>query len=61
MNNKRDCCSTVSKLENDGSTLSEDKESLEDSNNDAEKKTVTFYCWGKTERTQKMCKKSKVT
>ena len=57
MNNKRDCCSTASKLENDGSSLSEDKESLEDSNNDAEKKTVTFYCWGKTERTQKMCKK----
>ena len=49
MNSKWDSCNTHAQWENDGSISSEDEDSLDDSNNDAEKKTVTFYRWGKTE------------
>ena len=49
MNNKRDSCNTQPQWENDGSMLSEDEKSLDVSNKDTEKKTVTFYRWGKTE------------
>ena len=40
---------------NDGWMSSEDQESLDDSNDDAEKKTVKFYCWRKTKWTQETC------
>ena len=49
MNSKCDSCNTHPQWEKDGSMLSEDEESLDDSNGDAEKKTVTFYRWGKIE------------
>ena len=55
MNSKCDSCSTPFQWENYGSTSSEDEESLDDSNDDAKKKTMTFYHQGKTERTQNAC------
>ena len=53
-NSKCGSCSTPPQWENNGSTSSEDEVSLNDSNDDAEKKIVTF-CWGKIESTQKIC------
>ena len=47
MNGNCDSCSTLHQRENDGSTSSEDEESLNDSNDVAGKETVTFYRWGK--------------
>ena len=55
MNCKCDSYSTPAQWENDGSTSSENEESLDNSNDDTDKKTVTFYLWGKTEKTQKVC------
>ena len=49
MNSKCDSCNTHLQWENDGSMSSEDEESLDDSNDDTEKKTVIFYRWGKNE------------
>ena len=53
MNSECDSCSTPPQWKNDGLTSSQDEESLDDSNDDAEKKTVTFYRSGKTEELRK--------
>ena len=42
MNSKWDSCNTHPQWENDGSISSEDEDSLDDSNNDAEKKLWHF-------------------
>ena len=54
MNSKCGPCNTPPQWENDDLKSSEDEESLDDSNYDVEKKTVTFYRWGKPERTKKI-------
>ena len=54
MNSKCGPCSFSHQGENDGLKSSENEESLDDSNDDVEKKTVTFYRWGKPERTKKI-------
>ena len=55
MNSKWDSCNTHPQWENDGSISSEDEDSLDDSNNDAEKKLWRFIGGGKTEWTQEIC------
>ena len=55
MNGQCDKCSSLPQWKNDDKESEEDEESSSDSKDDDDKRNITFYRWGKNERTQKIC------